>query len=65
MGDSWVNFAGVKQEGQDYFSSGGRVLSCSAIASSLSEAAELSYQLMNSIALEGSHYRLDIGGKAL
>ncbi len=65
IGESWVNFAGVKQEGHDYFSSGGRVLSCSAIASSLSEAAELAYQLMNSIVLDGSHYRVDIGGKAL
>ena len=65
MGDSWVNFAGVNQEDNEYFSSGGRVLSCSAFASSLSEAAELAYRLMNSIVLEGSHYRLDIGGKAL
>ena len=39
--------------------------SCSAMADTLSEAARLAYSLMDKIDLEGSFYRLDIGGKAL
>ena len=65
VGSNWINFAGVKKSGDNYLASGGRVLSCSAMSDSLANAAELAYDLIESISLEGSHYRTDIGGKAL
>ena len=65
IGSKWVNYAGVKQSGKDYFASGGRVLSCSAMAYTLTDAAELAYELISTISLEGAHFRTDIGGKAL
>ena len=65
LGSSWINFAGVKKSDGDYLASGGRVLSCSAMSDSLASTAELAYDLIESISLEGSHYRTDIGGKAL
>tara|TARA_B100001248_G_scaffold77748_1_gene56104 strand:+ start:460 stop:1731 length:1272 start_codon:yes stop_codon:yes gene_type:complete len=65
IGQSWINFAGVKQVGSESLSSGGRVLSCSALAESLTIASQLAYELIESIELEGSFYRRDIGGRAL
>jgi len=65
-GTAWVNFAGVgADENEKYISTGGRVLSCSAIADSLVDARTLAYQLISQINLEGSHYRTDIGHRAL
>ena len=63
---SWINHAGtgLNQNG-DIISTGGRVLSCSAIGESLNDAAQLAYQLLEMIELEGSHYRTDIGFRAL
>ena len=65
VGSSWVNFAGVGGSQETALATGGRVLSCSAMAENLSEAARLAYSLMDKIDLEGSFYRSDIGGKAL
>ena len=66
VGDAWVNFAGVKLNvNGDYISTGGRVLSCSALADTLGDAKNLAYQLISQIELEGSHYRTDIGHRAL
>ncbi len=65
-GNVWVNFAGVGlDENGNYISTGGRVLSCSAIADSLEDAKTLAYRLISQIELEGSHYRTDIGHRAL
>lgn len=65
-GNSWVNFAGVGlDENGAYISTGGRVLSCSAIADSLEDARDLAYRLIAQIELEGSHHRNDIGHRAL
>ena len=65
-GDMWINFAGVGlDDNGDYISTGGRVLSCSALAETLEEAKNLAYQLISKIELEGSHYRTDIGHRAL
>ena len=44
---------------------GGRVLSCSAMSKTLSGAATLAYELIETITLEGGHYRSDIGGQIL
>ena len=64
--DVWINFAGVGlDDNGDYISTGGRVLSCSALADTLGDAKVLAYQLISKIELEGSHYRTDIGHRAL
>ena len=65
VGKSWINFAGVASRDSTFLSSGGRVLSCSAMALNLGEAATLAYELIESIDLDGGFYRRDIGGKAL
>ena len=49
----------------ELLSSGGRVLSATGIAPTLGEAIESSYQIIDSIELDGSHYRSDIGYRAL
>ena len=46
-------------------SSGGTVLSATGIAPTLGEAIESSYQIIDGIELDGSHYRSDIGYRAL
>ena len=46
-------------------SSGGRVLATTAIAPDLRTAVEASYAVMEEIELPGSHYRSDIGHRAL
>ena len=65
IGQKWVNFAGVKQVDGIPLSNGGRVLSCSAMAETLESASKMAYELIQSINLEGSFYRSDIGSKAL
>lgn len=63
--DAWVNHAGTKVENGQLLSNGGRVLSCTAIADSLGHAANKAYALIEQIELSGSHYRRDVGHKAL
>ena len=62
---SWVNHAGTKLVENKIIANGGRVLSCSAMSKSLSSAATLAYELIETITLEGGHYRSDIGGQIL
>jgi phosphoribosylamine--glycine ligase len=62
----FVHIAGaMKGESGKLISKGGRVLSTTGIAPSLSEALGASYQIIEGITLEGSHYREDIGFRAL
>ena len=63
--DSWVNHAGTKIENGLLLSNGGRVLSCTAIGDTLGEAASKAYSMIEQIELSGSHYRRDIGHRAL
>ena len=63
--DSWVNHAGTKIENGKLLSNGGRVLSCTGIGNSLSDAAGKAYSMIEQIELLGSHYRSDIGHRAL
>ena len=63
--DSWVNHAGTKIENGQLLSNGGRVLSCTAIGDTLGEAASKAYSMIEQIELSGSHYRRDIGHRAL
>ena len=65
-GEAWVNHAGTGQNTKgELISTGGRVLSCSAIGPTLEVAVEMAYALLDTIDLEGSHYRKDIGFRAL
>ena len=63
---AWVNHAGTgfNTEGQ-LISTGGRVLSCSASGPTLEASVKLAYALIETIELEGSHYRTDIAFRAL
>ena len=65
-GGAFIHHAGTKYEmGENLVSSGGRVLACTGIGPSLEDARKLAYSLMEGIILEGSHYRTDIGFRAL
>ena len=63
---AWVNHAGTgfDEQGQ-LISTGGRVLSCSASGPTLEASVKLAYELIESIELDGSHYRGDIAFRAL
>tara|TARA_B110001452_G_scaffold225373_1_gene199332 strand:- start:146 stop:1420 length:1275 start_codon:yes stop_codon:yes gene_type:complete len=63
---AWVNHAGtgINADGQ-LISTGGRVLSCSASGPTLEASVNLAYELIQTIELEGSHYRKDIAFRAL
>jgi len=63
--DSWVNHAGTMMENGVLLSNGGRVLSCTAMGNDLQEASAKAYSLIEQIELAGSHYRRDIGHRAL
>ena len=63
---TWISHAGTARDEEDNLvSSGGRVLSVTSVAETLQKAHDLSYQRMKYIQLEGSHYRTDIGHRAL
>ena len=60
-----IHFSGTNMgTNGNVISSGGRVLSATGMAPSIIEAIETAYQIINSIELEGSHYRKDIGKRA-
>ena len=62
----FVHLAGaIRKDSGGLTSSGGRVLSATGVAPTLVEALEASYQIIEGIDLEGSHYRKDIGFRAL
>ncbi len=63
--DSWVNHAGTTLANEQLVSNGGRVISCTGIGDDLGEAAAKAYALIEKIELAGSHYRRDIGHRAL
>lgn len=59
-----VFMAGVKQQGGDLLTSGGRVLNVTATAPTLAATLEKVYVAVERIRFEGAHYRTDIGKKA-
>jgi phosphoribosylamine-glycine ligase len=60
-----IHHAGTKLSNGRVISSGGRVLSVTGVAESLSEAIEAAYGPLSQINLEGGHFRQDIGSRAL
>ncbi len=64
--DAIIHHAGTKiDEDGNIRSNGGRVLAITGISNTLAEAAKMSYLTMENITLEGSHFRKDIGYRAL
>lgn len=59
-----VFHAGTRQEGSELLTSGGRVLSITAMASSLSAARSRAYEAASLIHFEGMQYRTDIALEA-
>ena len=56
-----VFHAGIKWEGDRYVTDGGRVLNVTARGSSLEDARERAYKIVERISWKGSFYRSDIG----
>lgn len=63
--DVQIFFAGVKQKGADLVTSGGRVMTVMATASSYEIAIARAYEAASKIKFDGMQYRRDIGRKAL
>lgn len=59
--DIEVFFAGVKQEGSELLTNGGRVLAVSATAASIDEALQKAYVASELISFEGKYLRRDLG----
>ena len=60
-----VYHAGTKLDGDKLVTSGGRVLGVTALGDSIQQALDKSYQGVNKIHFDGSHFRKDIGQRAL
>lgn len=56
-----VYFAGVTEEGDHFFATGGRILAVTAVGKSLSLARKTAYETASNIHFEGCQYRTDIG----
>jgi phosphoribosylamine---glycine ligase len=53
--------AGTRREGDNYYTSGGRILGVAAVGGSLEAAHTAAYDAASRIAIPGAHYRKDIG----
>ncbi len=60
-----VYVAGAKLDGDKLLTDGGRVLGATAIAETLSDAINDSYNMVKNIKFENAYYRTDIGKRAL
>jgi phosphoribosylamine--glycine ligase len=63
--DTLLFYAGVKSNGEDLLTDGGRVINVVCKGATLEEAIENAYQNCNKICFEGMHYRKDIGKRIL
>lgn len=63
--DTLLFYAGVKSNGEDLLTDGGRVINVVCKGNSLDEAIENAYRNCNKICFEGMHYRKDIGRRQL
>ena len=59
-----VFHAGTRREGSRVVTSGGRVLTVTAIGADVDEAAERAYRAVDRISFEGMQHRRDIGWRA-
>ncbi len=60
-----VFHAATRLEGNNYYTSGGRVLGVTALGADLGAASTACYDVFRSIRFEGAHYRTDIGAREL
>ncbi|MGH9529863.1 MAG: phosphoribosylamine--glycine ligase, partial [Terriglobales bacterium] len=60
-----VFHSGTSRIGDEYYTSGGRVLGVTARAAELDSAVKRAYEAVSKISFEGAHYRKDIGARAL
>jgi phosphoribosylamine--glycine ligase len=60
-----VFHAGTRKDGDRLVTSGGRILSVTAIAGTLADATDLAYRGAGRIAIRGAHMRSDIGADTL
>jgi phosphoribosylamine---glycine ligase len=60
-----VFHAGTTFEKGSYYTNGGRVLTVTAMGSTLEEAKDTVYRMIDTISFEGSYFRKDIGHRAL
>jgi phosphoribosylamine---glycine ligase len=58
-----VFHAGTRREGDNYYTSGGRVLGVSATGEDLAEACRVAYEAASKIKIDGSFYRSDVGAQ--
>jgi phosphoribosylamine---glycine ligase len=56
-----VFHAGTRRDGDNYYTSGGRILGVAAVGDSLEAAHTAAYDAASRIAIPGAHYRKDIG----
>lgn len=60
-----VFHAGTRREGDNYYTSGGRVLGVTALGPNLEAAIRRSYEAISRIHFAGAHYRTDIGAQGV
>lgn len=60
-GKAVVFHAGTTKEGDQFVTTGGRVLGVTGIGCTIDEAANLAYEAVGKISFEGAYYRKDIG----
>lgn len=59
--DSYLFYAGVAKNDQNFITSGGRILGLTAIAPTLVQARSSAYKLIESVNFKGQQFRTDIG----
>ncbi len=65
LADVVVFHAGTRREGENYYTSGGRVLGVTALGPSLEVAICRSYEAVSRIHFAAAHYRTDIGAQGV
>lgn len=62
---AYLFHAATKKEGDNWLTSGGRVLGVTAVNKTIQEAAKAAYDTVKKIRFDGAHYRTDIAHQAL
>jgi phosphoribosylamine--glycine ligase len=65
LADVVVFHAGTRREGENYYTSGGRVLGITALGPNLEVAIRRSYEATSRIHFDGAHHRTDIGAQGV
>ncbi|MFN4182747.1 MAG: phosphoribosylamine--glycine ligase, partial [bacterium] len=57
--------AGTEKKGEDFFTSGGRVLNVVGLGKNIRQARDIAYSCISTLSFPGMHYRKDIAWRAL